>query len=383
LTNREGDLVITRLRRATSEFAVDPASRFDLRWSSDERAIRHPLPGHYGGHLAFGPDGYLYIGLGDGGSSYDADNNAQNPWSPLGKMLRIDVDVPDHDGTGYRIPPDNPFIDADPLAALPEIWAFGLRNPWRYSFDDFGDDATGALLIADVGQDTREEVNYEPAGSGGRNYGWSVKEGTIALPGFAPRQPSYGPLTEPLFDYEREGRSVIGGFVYRGSALPATYRGRYFFADFVSSRIWSAGLSTAGTDSARITDVLEHTEELPLGRITAFGRDRAGELYLVSYSGSIVKITSGATALGTTTPTVTVSGRTVTVEWPFAPDAVGYELAGGTTPGSADVVFVRTATAQRSLTFHDVPPGTYYVRMRTIRTGERYTDTAEMIVVVH
>ena len=148
-------------------------------------------------------------------------HNAQNPESLLGKMLRIDVNVPDSHPTGFGIPPDNPFLDGQPVAALGEIWDFGLRNPWRYNFDDFGSGATGALLIGDVGQGAREEIDYEPAGSGGRNYGWVLREGTIATPGIDPndpaRQPAYLPLTNPLFDYARTiGRTVTGGFVYRG-----------------------------------------------------------------------------------------------------------------------------------------------------------------------
>ena len=139
-------------------------------------------------------------------------------------MLRIDVNVPDAHPTGYRIPPDNPFLDAQPIAALGEIWDFGLRNPWRYSFDDFGSGATGALIIGDVGQGAREEVDYEPAGSGGRNYGWVLREGTIATPGIdandPARSPAYLPLTNPLFDYARTiGRTVTGGLRLHGSAI--------------------------------------------------------------------------------------------------------------------------------------------------------------------
>ena len=157
---------------------ADAASRFDLRWgSARESVIRQPFANHNGGNLVFGPDGYLYIGLGDGGNGNDPQNHAQNPNSLLGKMLRIDVNVPDSHPTGYTIPPDNPFLRGQPVPALPEIWSIGLRNPWRYSFDDPARGGTGALIIADVGQNAWEEINYEPRNRGGRNYGWRNREG--------------------------------------------------------------------------------------------------------------------------------------------------------------------------------------------------------------
>jgi len=134
-TNPQGDTVVARYTR-TASGSVDVNSRFDLMWPGGRRDIEQPFSNHNGGHLAFGSDTYLYIGLGDGGSGGDPMNNAQNPNTLLGKMLRIDVNVPDHDSRGYRIPEDNPFVDRQPIAALGEIWAFGLRNPWRYSFDD-------------------------------------------------------------------------------------------------------------------------------------------------------------------------------------------------------------------------------------------------------
>src|SRR5262245_2458884 len=175
-TNAQGDTVVARYTR-TATGAVDQGSRFDLMWPDGRRFIEQPFSNHNGGHLAFGPDGYLYIGLGDGGSGGDPTNNAQSPSTLLGKMLRIDVSVPDNDLRGYRGPDDNPFCDRRPIAALTEIWAFGLRNPWRYNFDDWTRGGTGALVIADVGQNAHEEVNWEPAGAGGRNYGWRLREG--------------------------------------------------------------------------------------------------------------------------------------------------------------------------------------------------------------
>ena len=175
-TNSSGDTVVARFIRSSTPTLADPSSRFDLQLEGTRRFVSQPFSNHNGGHLAFGPDGNLYIGLGDGGSGNDPDHRAQNPNELLGKMLRIDVNVPANDSSGYRIPPDNPFLGAS--IARDEIWAFGLRNPWRYSFDDVARGGTGALVIADVGQNSREEINYEPRGAGGRNYGWRNFEGT-------------------------------------------------------------------------------------------------------------------------------------------------------------------------------------------------------------
>ena len=292
-TNLDGDTVVARFTRRP-DGQVEPASRFDFRWPDGQRVIRQPFSNHNGGHLAFGPDGYLYIGMGDGGSGGDPMHLAQNPNSLLGKMLRLDVNVPDGDPRGYRIPEDNPFLDRQPIAALGEIWAFGLRNPWRYTFDDWTRGGTGALVIADVGQNAREEINWEPSGRGGRNYGWRLREGRA---NFDTRQPAaYLPLTEPIHDYPRsEGMSVTGGFVYRGSALNPMFNGRYFYADFVAGRVYTIGLHLDEQQEAIADDHLELTQLLggtpELGLISSFGVDAEGELYIVSYSrGRILKI---------------------------------------------------------------------------------------------
>src|SRR3954468_10237519 len=168
-TDRSGNTVVARFRRSANPLIADPASRFDLRWggAAAPRFIAQPFANHNGGNLAFGPDGFLYIGMGDGGSGNDPDHRAQNPAELLGKMLRIDVNVPDDDTAGYRVPADNPFIAAGPPGTRPEIWSFGLRNPWRYSFDDPSRGGTGALIIGDVGQSAWEEVDYEPPNHGG------------------------------------------------------------------------------------------------------------------------------------------------------------------------------------------------------------------------
>ena len=157
------------------------------------------------------PTDYLYIGLGDGGSGNDPQHRAQNPAELLGKMLRIDVNVADGDPNGYRVPPDNPFPPGNPLGARPEIWSFGLRNPWRYSFDDPARGGTGALIIGDVGQSAFEEIDYEPRGRGGRNYGWRNREG--AHDNVTNLPPAFLPLTDPIFEYDRSSGAVGHGRV--------------------------------------------------------------------------------------------------------------------------------------------------------------------------
>ena len=279
-TGPGGHTVIARFRTAGQ--TADPGSRFDLRWDSAGTAfIVQPFANHNGGNLAFGPDGYLYIGMGDGGSGDDPNHLAQNPASLLGKMLRIDVNVPDTNVFGYSIPPTNPFV-SNP-AIRPEIWAFGLRNPWRYSFDDPARGGTGALVIGDVGQNLFEEVDYQPAGAGGINWGWRNREGAHDHVTTVP--PAYAPLTDPVYEYSHaSGISITGGFVYRGGS--AAYRGRYFFGDFGSGRVWSLGLTIdPATGRAQVANVTEHTTELgPSVNISAFGVDAAGHLYIVDYT---------------------------------------------------------------------------------------------------
>jgi glucose/arabinose dehydrogenase len=305
-TNRSGDTVVARFRRSSDPVVADPSSRFDLRWGGGQAFIPQPFSNHNGGHLAFGPGGYLYIGLGDGGGANDPDHRAQNPQVLLGKMLRIDVSVPDAHPTGYQIPSDNPFVSAGSLAARPEIWSVGLRNPWRYSFDDIARGGTGALVMGDVGQNRFEEVDYEPRGRGGRNYGWRNREGAhdnvTSLPA------AFQPLVDPIHEYDRsDGQSITGGYVYRGSALPARYRGRYFFADYVQGRVWSLALTINGsTGEATASGLEEHTAELgagsPLGSISSFGLDADGELLIVSYTlGRILKVVGPAAAPATPT----------------------------------------------------------------------------------
>jgi glucose/arabinose dehydrogenase len=290
--NKQQHTVIARFNRsAANPLRAERATRFDLRWPNGQREIQQPFANHNGGNLVFGPDGYLYIGMGDGGAGNDPSHFAQNPQSLLGKMLRIDVNVPDDDPEGYNVPPNNPFVGRGG-SVLGEIWSFGLRNPWRWSFDDPRRGGTGAMLIGDVGQGSWEEVDYEPAGRGGRNYGWRNREGAhnnvTNLPPFST------PLVDPIWEYQPVGgAAVTGGYVYRGTALGQAFRGRYFFADFVFSRVWSIQLTVdPATGEATAGDLKDHTAELGTGaaNVASFGVDTAGELYLVTYGSGIFRV---------------------------------------------------------------------------------------------
>jgi glucose/arabinose dehydrogenase len=391
-TSRSGDIVVSRFQRTPANSATaNAASRFDLIWPSGQPFIAHPTnTNHNGGHLAFGPDGYLYIGTGDGGSGNDPPNNAQNPLSLLGKMLRIDVNEPDSHQTGYSVPGSNPFVSFPASRVRHEIWAFGLRNPWRYTFDDFGAGATRALVIGDVGQGAREEVNYEPAGAGGRNYGWSLREGRVATPGIDPsRQPAYFPLIDPLFDYVRAiGQAVTGGYVYRGAQLPDGYRGRYFVADAITSVVGSVGINVnPATREATFVDAVDHTAELggPIGGPVSFGRDREGELYLVaSFSGRILKIVPAdlpgvPTGLG-----AAVAGENVTLSWtPPAggPVPTGYRLEAGSAEGTADIAVIDTGPTP-ALGVSHVPDGVYFIRVRARHDATVGPPSSDVQVVV-
>lgn len=238
--------------------------------------VSQPYANHNGGQLVFGPhDGYLYIGMGDGGSGGDPQNRAQNTSSLLGKILRIDVES----GVApYRVPADNPFVNASDRRD--EIWALGLRNPWRFSFDR----STTDLYIGDVGQNAWEEIDYEAAGSaGGLNFGWRCKEGAHDHD-FSGDCPSL-PLTDPIAEYDRsDGGSVTGGFVYRGIRYPALV-GRYFYADYVGGKIWS--MYKTGLDPTTWS-----TPELELDTdlfISSFGEDEEGEVYVLDHAGGTVR----------------------------------------------------------------------------------------------
>jgi len=236
--------------------------------------IDQPFDNHNGGHLAFGHDGFLYVATGDGGAGGDPLGNAQNLGSLLGKILRLNVDS----GSPYGIPPDNPFT-ATP-GARPEIWAHGLRNPWRFSFDR----TTGRLFAGDVGQSVREEVDIIISGG---NYGWNVTEGTACYPPSISSCARTG-LIEPIADYGRnEGSSVTGGFVYRGRSARHPLSGSYIFGDFGSGTIWRLTEGEGGQ--------WQREELLQSGfNISSFGEDEQGELYVVDYSGSVSQLRTAA-----------------------------------------------------------------------------------------
>ena len=234
--------------------------------------VNQPFPNHKGGQLAFGPDGFLYIGLGDGGSAGDPLGNAQNRQVLLGKMLRIDVD---HTSPGlqYAIPSDNPFLNGVDRG---EVWAYGLRNPWRFSFDV----PSGRLFVADVGQDKFEEIDILQKGG---NFGWNIMEGLHCF------KPSSGcnmtGLILPITEYDHsQGDAVIGGYVYRGAAIPRL-SGTYLFSDFESGTIW--GLTENSTGQWTRSQLIAGGRN-----ISSFGRDEAGELYVLDYSGSLLRITA-------------------------------------------------------------------------------------------
>ncbi|HEX7088123.1 MAG TPA: PQQ-dependent sugar dehydrogenase [Vicinamibacterales bacterium] len=281
----DGHTVISRYRRmAADPLRADPTSRFDLLWPGGNRFIVQPAQNHNGGDLQFGSDGYLYIPLGDGGGSNDFDHRAQDPQQLLGKVLRIDVDVADADFEGYDVPPDNPFVGR--AGYLPEIWAFGLRNPFRFTVDAIARGGTGALVIADVGQSSWEEIDYEPFGAGGRNYGWRNREGAHANVTSLP--PAFTPLTDPIFEYSHAvGNVITGGVVYRGTGLGVDFWGRYFFADFGARRLWSLGLVPGGA-GVRAGSLIEHTAELggtpAVGNVSAFGIGANCEIFYLSWS---------------------------------------------------------------------------------------------------
>jgi hypothetical protein len=274
-----GDIVIARYSVTADPNVANPGSEVILK------TINHQdFDNHSGGQLHFGPDAFLYAGIGDGGSGNDPFNRAQDPSTLLGKMLRLDVDNPP-----TYVPSSNPFA----ASGLPadEIWAFGVRNPWRFSFDR----ETGDLYIADVGQAEWEEIDFQPAASpGGENYGWRCMEGAhcTGLSGCTCNGPA---LTLPILEYSHSGGdcSVTGGYVYRGCALP-NLLGTYFYADFCSDTIRSFRYS-----GATVTDHQDRTAQLippegPITSIVSFGEDAAGELYIVSYGGDIYKIVPAA-----------------------------------------------------------------------------------------
>ncbi|MDX1992196.1 MAG: PQQ-dependent sugar dehydrogenase [bacterium] len=268
-TDREGTSHVAAYTvSADNPDVADPSSARELL------TVAQPYPNHNGGHLSFGLDGYLYISFGDGGSRDDPLNAGQTKSTLLGKILRIDVDNFDFDRP-YGIPADNPF-SVDPTFA-PEVWAYGLRNVWRFSFDR----ATGDLYLGDVGENAWEEINFEPADSpGGVNYGWVAYEANERYRGAEPESP----VTFPVATYPHSGGScsVTGGYVYRGEAIPAL-QGYYFYSDYCSGNLWSAWRDATGT--------WQSTQLTTTGRqISSFGEDEQGELYLIDYNGVVLAL---------------------------------------------------------------------------------------------
>jgi glucose/arabinose dehydrogenase len=264
-TDLRGDTVIARYRL----LAGDPR-QVDPNTEQKILQIEQPAANHNGGQLQFGPDGYLYIGMGDGGRAGDPWGNAQNPGALLGKMLRINVTGVDT----YTVPGDNPFLGR--AGARPEIWALGVRNPWRFAFDR----ATGDLYMADVGQNQYEEVDVQPAASpGGENYGWNVMEASHCFE--PPAGCDSAGLVAPGAEYDHtQGCSITGGYVYRGTRYPQM-AGVYFFGDFCSGNIW--GLRQEASGEWKMVLLLKTGVS-----ISSFGEDSTGEIYVVGYRDGII-----------------------------------------------------------------------------------------------
>ncbi len=268
-TDTEGNSQIVR-------YTVDSgdANRLDPSSATTILSLEQPYSNHNGGDIVFGPDGLLYIGFGDGGGQGDPDDRAQDPAVLFAKILRIDVSG---DQEPYGIPTDNPFVDTANFA--PETFAWGFRNPWRFGFDR----ETGDLWIGDVGQDNIEEIDLVPAGTSGQNFGWSVMEGNEC---FRTDGCDETDLTLPVDQYTHDyGCSVIGGYVYRGSAIPDLV-GTYLFADYCSGNLW--GLTADGDGAYTASGTLE-TGYNP----SSFAQDASGELYLLDLNGGIYRIVAG------------------------------------------------------------------------------------------
>ncbi|MCI0547782.1 MAG: PQQ-dependent sugar dehydrogenase [Candidatus Rokubacteria bacterium] len=361
-TNSAGNTAVVRYRVSADPDVANPASALPIL------SIAQPEPNHNGGQLQFGPDGYLYIGVGDGGGSGDPQNRSQNRQELLGKILRIDVDRTEG-GKNYAIPPTNPFAD-NTNGWKEEIWAYGLRHPWRFSFDRATDD----LWIGDVGQNEWEEVNFEAAGSaGGLNYGWRRMEGKHCFN--PPSNCNPGTLVLPVLEYSHSlGCSITGGYRYRGSAYPALV-GTYFYADYCSGRIWGATENGAGSFTS--TQLLGTSLS-----IVSFGESEDGELFLAHLDepdGAIYRVVGTASAneivIDNAAPGVqdAAGGRTFTGSWCLSSVGGGFGGSSLYSCGSARDTYRFTPNIQNA--------GTYDVYVRW--TPSTLRSTTVPIAVVH
>lgn len=273
-TNQSGDVVVARYLVSASPDVADPTSA-EILMTYDQ-----PFANHNGGCLRIGPDGMLYIGIGDGGAGGDPGDRSQKIQNPLGAIHRIDVSG----ASGFTVPADNPFVGV--FGAIETIWAYGLRNPWKISYDQENAD----LWIADVGQDAREEINRMAGDSAGVNYGWRCKEGVASFN----MNNCNGVYTDPVWDYQHgssTGESVTGGFVYRGEDYPELL-GHYVFGDYVSGNVWTLFPNgNGGYDTTRQGELVSN------GQLTSFGIDQRNELYLLTKSGAVYQVQSSPTSI--------------------------------------------------------------------------------------
>ena len=270
----ESDFIVASYRVSSDPDVADPSSgEVRLR-------VTHPKNTHYSGMLAFGPDGHLYVGVGDGGAPGDFSATGQDRGDLLGSILRIDVS----DAAGYQVPPDNPYVDI--AGVRPEIWSYGVRNPWRFSFDR----STRDLYIGDVGEDSREELDVAAAANGGGkglNFGWSVSEGLKCVQDGCNRDG----FTDPVLDYSHEdGCSITGGYVYRGSALEAL-AGTYFYSDFCGGWVRSVHVVNGQVTQETLWPSLDTGAS-----VTSFGEDAEGELYVLTSDGTVSRIVEATSA---------------------------------------------------------------------------------------
>lgn len=375
-TNNSGDTRVDRYTVSGNPDLADSGSGAQVLF------IDQPFSNHNGGCIQFGPDGYLYIATGDGGSGGDPGNRAQNPLNLLGKMLRLDVD----NGLPYSIPASNPFV-SDP-GTLDEIWALGLRNPWRFTFDS----ETGDMYIADVGQNQWEYVHHEPAGDpGGRNYGWRIIEGAHCY------NPSVGcnmtGLELPIYEYAHSFGPfrccIIGAEMYRGRSM-ANMHGRFFFTDSCSLELWSFRYNSIGG----VTDFTDHTAESGVtGTGTSLGVDADGEIYICSGSsvlrvvpeGMYLKVPHLTTGVADTievercTPSATVYlAFSMTGTGMFPVGALGVTVL----LDSPGVVASTSSNGAGVATFNVVPPGALFDRtvwFEAVQNGQVSNVTMETI----